>query len=708
SVEKWFGEIKASPAIEDLKPMPVALSETKKLYHLDNFAKLPQISLTFPTVEQYHKDSYALDALGYILSRGKQSPLFTTVVQQDKLAPSVNAYQSSNELAGTFTVSIRANANTDLDDVYDSIQRSMKKFENQGVRENDLIKIKAFQETSFYNGISSILSKAFQLGIYSEYAGDPAFIKQDIKNILNVSNDDVLRVYNKYIKGQDAIITSFVPKDAKNLIVDGSIQANIVEEEITQGKEKQFEEDSNPDFVKTNTVHDRSEPPLGELPQRSSPVIWHTQTKNSLNISGIELKEIPVINFNFRIKGGQLFDQADKQGTAHLLAEMMNEGTSTKTPAELEDAIGLLGSTININASKTAINIYGTTLKRNYHKTMEIVTDMVLNPRFDESDFDRLKNSKLTSIKASLANPNTVARNIIMKKIYGEQHILGQASGGTESSVNNIKLKDLKHYYKNYLTINQASIQIVGDYDKNQVVESLSKLDTHWHQTDELNDPVINKVVELNKPELYFVDFPDAKQSAIYVGKATLNSNHEDFNRLNIVNNRMGSGSSARLTQILRIEKGYTYGAYSRITPSVFDGTFIAATQVRSNVTLESLDIIKDQLSNYHNTFSEEELAITKNLIIKGNSRRYETLRQLMGILLTINQYGYADNYLELNQKELLDLTLEQAQKLIKSNLNAEHMIYVIVGDAKTQLDRVEDLGYGKPIVLDRLGNEIL
>ncbi len=707
SVKKWFGEIKASPAIEDLNPMPVSLAETKKLYHLDNFAKLPSISITFPTVEQYHKDAYALDALGYILSDGKQSPLFTTIVKENKLAPSVNSYHNASELAGTFTISVTANADIDLDDVYDSIQVAMKKFEDQGIRENDLIKIKANQETSFYNGISSILSKAFQLGIYSEYAGDPAFIKQDIKNILAVTDEDIKRVYNKYIKNQNAIITSFVPKNEIELIVEESIKANVVEEQITQGKEKQFEEDNDPDFVKTPSTHDRSEPPLSDLPQRESPEIWHTKTSRGIKISGIELKETPLINFNINVKGGQLLDEDNKLGTSHLLANMMNEGTLTKTPAELEDAIGLLGSTINVSSSKTGINIYGTTLKRNYQKTIDIVTDIILNPRFDESDFIRLKNARLTRIKASLANPNSVARNVMMKQLYGDGHILGQNSGGNEMTVTEIKLDDVINYYKNNFSINQSSFQIVGDYDNDEVIQSLSKINKNWHKNDTIEFPVMESIDSVSTPKIFFVDFPDAKQSAVYVGKATLNATDKNFNRLNIVNNRMGSGSSARLTQILRIEKGYTYGAYSGITPSLYDGTFIAASQVRSNVTLESLEIIKDQLANYHQTFSDEELKVTKNLILKGDSRKYETLRQLMGIITTINQYGYADEFLELNQEQLQSLTLTQARGIIESNLNEKNMIYVIVGDAKTQLERMSQLGYGEPIVLDRLGNEL-
>lgn len=707
SVNRWFGEIKKSPAIADLPPQPVSLNETKKRYHLDNFAKLPEIIITYPTIQQFHKDAYALQALASILSDGKKSPLYTTIVEQQKLSSSVSAYQSSSELAGTFTIRIRANAGVDLDDVKTAIDEALVTFEKQGIRKNDLIKIKAKQESEFYDGISSVLNKAFQLGIYNEYAGDPAFIKQDIANILAVTEDDILRVYNNYIKGKHAVITSFVPKDQAELTVAGSSKANIVEEEITLGKEKDFVEDLNPDFVKTPTKHDRSEPPLSELPPIQAPTIWHDKTSNGLSVMGIALNETPVINFKLSIDGGQLLDPQDKIGTAYLLALLMNEGTASKTPAELEDAMGLLGSSIQVSASKIAIEISGTTLKRNFEKTMQLVTDMLINPRFDQANFDRLKVKQLTAIKASLANPYAVAFQVMFKKLYGEEHIVGQTFGGTEQSVNAITFEDVIDYYRNNLSINNTTLQIVGDYDQQTVMNAMTDINDKWLSKRDVDMPRMPVTPDINEPQVYFIDFPAAKQSAIFVGKPTIDVHHPDFQRLTMVNNRMGEGSSARLTQILRIQKGYTYGAYSRVVPNHANGTFFAGSQVRSNVTLESMNIFKDQLSHYHETFSEQELAVTKNLLIKGNARNFETLPQLMRILDEINAYGYSDDYLEIKQQQLNDLSLDQARSLIKKHLNEQQMIYVIVGDAQTQLERVKLFNGKTPQLLDRLGNPL-
>lgn len=706
SVERWFGEIKKGEGVADLEPMGVSLSESKSFYHEDNFAKLPELRLTFPTVEEYHPDSYALDALGEVLSSGKQAPMFTTIVEDKKLSSSIAAYNRSEELTGTFTLRVRANAGVDLDDAMAALDESLAKFETEGVRETTLTKIKARQETGFYSQVSSILNKAFQLGIYNEFAGDPEYYKQDIANIKAVTKEDVMRVYNQYIKNQPAIITSFVPKGQAELALENATVADVVEEQIVQGKEKQFTEDLNAEFAKTPSKHDRSEPPLSELPVMKSPVIWRDSLSGGMQLAGIEQNELPLINFTLRIPGGQLLDQAGKDGTANLVAAMLSEGTANKTPAELEDAIGLLGSGIRVSASKTAITVSGTTLRRNFESTVDLVTEMLTQPRFDAADFERVKTRTLESIKASYGNPNAVAQKVFMKKLYGDAHVAGRPTVGTLDSVESITLGDVKTWFKDNVTAQNSQFNFAGDVNVMAAKMALKSLNDSL-SSHKVVLPVMPKTNNPEKPQVYFVDIPDAKQSALFVGKNIPDGKHKDINAIEIVNNRLGSGSSARLTQMLRITKGYTYGAYSYISAGDYDGAFIAATQVRSNVTLESLQIMQDLIGNYAETFEYADLAVTQNLLKKGNTRRFETLGQLLSAVNDVTRFDKADDFLEQEQKELAEMTLDQARELINQYMDEQQMIYVIAGDAKTQLSRIKDLGYGEPIVLDKDGQLI-
>ncbi len=160
-VKKYFGEIPGGTPIQDMEPMLVSLKETKKVYHEDNFAKTPRLTMIWPTVEQYSKDAYALDFLSELLSSGKKAPMYKVLVKDKKLTSRTTAYNWSRELAGSFRVSINANAGISLADVESAIFESFLLFEKEGITENDLERIKAGLETQFYNSISSILGKGW-------------------------------------------------------------------------------------------------------------------------------------------------------------------------------------------------------------------------------------------------------------------------------------------------------------------------------------------------------------------------------------------------------------------------------------------------------------------------------------------------------------------------------------------------------------------
>lgn len=332
-VKKYFDEIPKGENITPLAKRSGEVNEIKKLYHEDNFARLPELTMVWPTVENYHPDAYALDVLTDYLSNGKKAPLNNVIVEDEKLSSSVTMYNWASELAGEAHLSVRAFNGKDLDMVAAAIEKGFAKFEAEGISEEDLSRIKATQETSFYNGLSSVLGKGFQLAQYNIFANDPGFINKDIQNILAVTSDDVMRVYNTYIKGKNYIATSFVPKGSVELALEGSEKATVVEEQIVQGAEESFDASITAEFERTPSSFDRTvEPPYGEKPSVVVPTVWESKLSNGMKVYGIQNNEVPLVNFNIVVKGGQLLDDINKVGVANLTADMMTKGTATKTP----------------------------------------------------------------------------------------------------------------------------------------------------------------------------------------------------------------------------------------------------------------------------------------------------------------------------------------------------------------------------------------
>lgn len=707
-VDRWFGEIKPSSNItEDPKPQRASLSESKNLYHLDKFAKLPQLSIVFPTVEEYHPDAYALNTLAALLSDGKNSPFYKEIVEKQRIAPSASAYNYSSEIAGQFTIRVRPNPNTKLDLVHDAIKQALENFENEGVSVKDLKRIQAGQETEFYNGISTNLNKALQLGLYNEYAGDPGFIGQDIQNILNVTVEDVERVYNEYIKDKEAIYLSIVPQDQPELARSGSFKAYIKEEKIIAGAEQDFKMKygkEKSEFEKTPTKYDRSEPPLGEPPLFEVPVVWRGDLSNGVKLYGIENNELPMIQFTMRIDGGQSLDPQGKEGVALILGTMLKEGTKNRTPAELEEAIDLLGSSISTSVGLEGMYITGNTLAKNFNETISLLTEMLTEPRWDKQAFDIVKNRRINSIKQQKTNAQSVAFNALAKQLYGPNHPASIPLGGTEKSVNSITMQDIKDYFESNLTPKVSHFHIAGNIKKATAQRLLGQLSQTW-KGEKIIIPEISSVQSPSKPKVFFIDIPDAKQSAISVGTLTIPGDDLELFKLNVVNNRLGGGMEARLMRTLRLEKGYTYGAGSFLRSNSFQTPFYAYSQVRSNVTLESLEIFKNIINNYPQSYSDEDLETTKNKLIKSNALRFERLSSMINMLDTMSKFKFDDTYIQKEQKVLTSMKLDEAKILAKTWFDGQKMYYVIAGDAKTQLKRVTKLGYGKPVMLDRDGN---
>jgi zinc protease len=707
-VEKYFGEIKSSDDIELPEPMNITLTETKRAYYEDSFAKSPELNMVFPTIQQFTDDSYALDALGSLLSDGKKAPFYKVIVEERKLAPSVGVGHSSLELTGTFRISIRSFPEISLSDIEKAIMESFQRFEKEGFTDKDLDRIKAKTQTALFNGITSVQGKSFQLAIYNEYAGSPDYIATDLEKMMSVSEADIWRVYNKYIKNRNYVLTSFVPKGKTELIADNSVLFEIEEEDISRSKAAGRIELEEIKVEKIPTSFDRTvEPAEGPIPEIHLPVIWKKRLENGMEVYGIEHNEVPLIQFNLTLKTGMISDNPDKIGTANLLANLLKEGTKNRTPVELEEAIDDLGAYLQIFASKESIVLQGNSIKENFEELFAIVEEILLEPRWDEAEFARLKEENLERIRRNKANPAIVASNVFSKLLYGD-HPLANSTAGTEETIVSITIDDLKNYYEAYFEPQLAYITIAGSVDSDKALSTFSSLGSKWE----------NKKIFIGRPDyplpppaekakLYFVDFPGAKQSELRVGYLALPYTDPDFYPATVMNYKLGGSFNGNVNLILREEKGYTYGARTGFSGTRYPGPFAATTAVQSNATLESLQIIMDEINKYRVDISDDNLLFTRNALSKSNALRFETLGALIGMLDLIANYKLPFDYIKQQEKVVFNMSRQRHLELANKYLDADKMIFLVVGDAATQLESVKELGLGEPVMLDSHGKPV-
>ncbi|MDO9581092.1 MAG: insulinase family protein [Bacteroidales bacterium] len=682
--------------------MNIKNSITLKLYHEDNFANAPEITMVWPVPQAYEKDAYALDFLAKILADGKKAQLYKVLVKEKQLTSRTSAYNSSGELSGEFAITIRANQGKNLKEIEDAVFEAFDRFEKEGITERDIERVKASTEKDFYNGISSVFSKSLQLAFYNTFLNDPGYIEKDIENIKAVTLADVQMVYDKYIKGKPHVVTSFVPKGETEMVAENSVAAGVKEENINEASQVEIAQGGDDKIEKTPSTIDRSnEPPAGKEPEITVPEIWKATLANGIQVYGIENRELPLVSINMAINGGVYQDDISLPGVAGMVTSVLPQGTKNKTPEELEEEIELLGSDINMYTGREEITFSANSLSRNFGKTISLMKEMLLEPRWDSAEFSMAQLRTKNRIIQAEAQPGRVASQYFLKLLYGTDNIFGYNTSGTRESIDMIKMDDLKAYYDKNFSPSITKIQIAGNISKEDALKALKPLETDWKAKDvTMNNYKVPAGPE--KSQIYFIDIPGSRQSVIYIGYLALSRDNPDYVKADFINYRLGGAFTSFLNQILREEKGFTYGASSYFQEMKVKAPFIAASQVRSDATLESVKIFKDEMEKYRNGLSDSDLQFTKDCMIRSNALRFETNGSLVGMLSTISKYGLPDDFVMKEESVINGMTTENAKAIIDKYIVPGKMVYVVVGDAATQLKPLEKIGFGKPVLMKK------
>ena len=698
-IEKYFAEIPSAEKPKSIPPMPVKLDAIKQASYEDNLANAPQLTMAFTSVEEYNKDAYALDFLARVLGGTKKSPLYKIIVEEKKLAPAVSAYNSSSELAGVFQLTIRAFPTTKLGDVEEAVKEAFARFEKEGFTDEDVERQKAGLEYRFYSSIASVLGKSMRLADYNIFRGTPDYMSTDIENSLKVTKDDVWRVYNTYIKGKPYIALSIVPKGKSDLGVPGATPFVIPEESIEkQGTKKEVTGTYKPEPIPSRI--DRTKAPVpGPDPAVTIPSIWTDKTTNGIPVYGIRQSELPLVQFSILVKGGMLLDSPSKVGTAYLTARLMNEGTKSRTPVELREAIEDLGASLSIGGGDEWITLSGSCLTSKLPETFALAKEMLFEPRWDEKEYAIAKDQTIENLKRMEASPAAIASSVFGKLVYGQDNILANQVMGTQKSVEALSIDDLKAYYQKYFSPTEAKVIVTGDIAKEKAVSVFNGL-KEW-AAKPVMIPAVSTPVSA-KAGIYFVDVPKAKQSVFNVGHTALAYGDPDYYKSVVMNHKLGGDFSSILNMILRETKSFTYGARSSFDGSSSAGTFRVSVPVQANATYETAQIIRDEVAKYRQGITSEDLDQVKSVLLKSNSGRFETLMQLSRMLMPVVQYGLPFDYVSQREDIVRTMTVEQHRALAQKYLNPEKMIYVIVGDKSTQFDKLKELGLGDPVLVDK------
>ncbi len=711
--EKYFGSIPRGPEVVPVKLEPVQLTKDRYASYVDNYARSAQLRLVYPTVRDYDKDEAALSCLAQVLGGGgggrggggggnRNSVLYQTLIKPQK-ALSASASNQASELAGEFAFSVTPYPGKNLAEMEALIKEALTEFEKRGVTNEDVDRFKTQFEARTINGLASVSGKVSQLAAYQTFTGNPNMIKTQMEQYSKLTKEDVMRVYEKYIKNKPHVILSVLVKGQEDLIA----HADDYTIDTTHYKRPDYGY-AGLKYTKAKDNFDRKKMPgNGPNPTVKVPAFWRKDLPSGIKMIGTENTEIPTVTISIAMPGGHLMQATDlsKVGLANLFGRMMNEDTKTRSAEEFSAELQKIASSISVSSSKDEIIFNIQTLKKNLDKTLALAEERIFKPQFNQEDLDRIKRQLQESFKQSKTQPATVASDVIAKLNFGPNNILAMSENGTSETIENISLNDIQHYYENYMTSKGLKVVIVGDIKEAEILPKLAFLNKLPNK-----DVIIPKVAATpmpnNESQIYLIDIPKAAQTEFRVGYNTglKYDATGEYYRASLLNYALGGDFNSRLNLNLREDKGWTYGARSSFSGDEYDGDFKFSSGIKADATDSALGEVIKEIRNYAaDGITEDELAFMKNAIGQRDARAYETSIQKAGFIRMILDYNLPANYTATQAKILQNMTKKEMDGLIKKHISANKLNMLLVGDKAKILPGLQKMGY-KIVELDADG----
>ena len=440
--------------------------------------------------------------------------------------------------------------------------------------------------------------------------------------------------------------------------------------------------------ISAQKVIDRTTAPVPSAARTPEIASYESFTlKNGLKVFVVENHKLPRITMRLILDRDPIVE-GNKAGYVQIAGDLIGAGTKSKTKAELDEAIDFMGAGFSTSSSSITAN----GLSKYTDKLLSIFSDVLLNPRFSESEFSKLKGQMISGIKSSEDNADAMSQKLTQASIYGLEHPYGEVL--TEATVNSIKLEDCKSYWETYFRPNIGYMVIIGDIALEDAKKKISKTFKKWKKKP-VPKASYKKTTLPKSSRVLLVNKPSAVQSLIWIGNViNLTPGHPDIEPLRIANKILGGGASGRLFINIREDKGYTYGAYSNFGVDRLNSTFSASAKVRNEVTDSA---IVEFLNEYEKITTEKvtelELKAAKSSLSGSFGRSLESPSSAASFALNIARYNldfdYYNNYLN----RIQNVTAEDVLRVAKKYISTEKTTIAVIGKAQDISSKLEAFG---------------
>tara|TARA_R110000787_G_scaffold8670_12_gene29792 strand:- start:287 stop:3154 length:2868 start_codon:yes stop_codon:yes gene_type:complete len=691
-VDRWFGNIPAGPPPQDVDATVPTLDKDVEKLMKDNVAAT-RLYRNWVVPGVNGADLPALDLALSVFGGLGSSRLYTTLVRDEKLAVGVKANVQPFEKLSIAEITVDVKPGEDAVAVGKRLDQLLADYLTNGPSADEVQRAATQRVAGTISGLEQVggfSGKAVTLAEGAVYSDDPATYKKDLAAYAAATPRQVTEAARKWL-GRPVFRLTVAP--GERTAADNALAGNATM------KPAYFRDPDAPAPTAATPPKPTkiAEPPIELVADLDFPPVEHATLSNGIPVVFARRATVPTVRVSVAFDAGNAADDRAKLGTAALTTALLDEGTKTRSSLTIAQEQERLGAAVSAGNSmdRTTVGLFA--LKPNLDASLGLLADVVRNPAFAPAEVERLRGQMLTRIAAEKTEPMAIAQRMLPPLLYGTAHPYGIpfTGSGTESGVKAVTRADLVAFHDGWLRPDNAKIFVTGDTTLTELLPLLEKRFGDWKAPAAAKGTKLFRMDRMARPaRIILIDKPQSPQSMILAGVLTAKKGTDNPVTLQSANEVLGGSTTSRLTMDLRETKGWAYGAGTAL-PGVKDTIpLLVYAPVQSDKTGESIiaarQDIKDFLTSKGTTKAERDQTINGQILSLPGS--FETSSDLLGAMMRNDLIGRADDFYETLPKIYRAMTAADFDKAAREAINADGLIWVVVGDAKLvrpQLDAV-------------------
>lgn len=413
----------------------------------------------------------------------------------------------------------------------------------------------------------------------------------------------------------------------------------------------------------------------------AGPDIQRWETSKGARVLYVEAPELPMVDLRVVFDAGSARDAIP--GTGHLTNALLEEGAGEWSADQIAERLEGVGAEISSGSMRDMawVSLRSLTEREALETSMQTLTQVLGAPRFQQGDFERVRNSVLVSLNHDDQSPASVAKKTFMRRVFGE-HPYAVPSEGTRASVERITRDDLLAHYRQYYVARNAVIAIVGAVDRRQA-EALAEQATAG-MAEGAPAAALPPVADLEQGQLLSVSFPSS-QSHILMGQPGMHRGDPDYFVLYVGNHILGGGGLvSQLSEEVREKRGLSYSVYSYFSPMRRNGPFLIGAQTQNAKAEEALQVIRDTLGRFIQSGpTGQELEAAKQNITGGFPLRIASNSKILEYIAMIGFYDLPLDYLDRFVGRVESVTADQIRNAFQRRIKPDSLVTVVVGNGQ-------------------------